>query len=197
MFQVLIDPDKFFSKHKNITIVVPVCIILISGLLGSLLIYTNLHTIERNMLRHLPPNVNEEQAKVMLKLIENLMLFSPIVGVFISWIILSLIVYFTSWLFGGKGEFYPLFKLTAFGFLPGIVLYPVNYYLVTTLHSFSALPIYIVSLASTIWQIYILTFAVKHTRELDTSRSLLSVALATLIILILSFVGKIFSTVSL
>ncbi len=193
MLQVLVDPDRFFSKKKDMGILVPICIVLISGLLGSLLIYTNLPIIEENILRHLPPSVNEEQIKMMLRLVENIMVISPIVGMFISWIILSLAIYFTSWLFGGKGEFYPLFKLTAFGFLPGIVLYPINYYLVATLHTLQAFPIYVVSLASTLWQIYILTFVVKNTRDLDTSRSLLSVALATLIVIILGFVGKIFN----
>ena len=193
MLQVLIDPDRFFSEHKDMGILIPICIVLISGLLGSLLIYINLPVIEATLLSHIPPSVNEEQAKAMLKVVENIMVISPIVGVFISWIILSLAIYFTSWLFGGKGEFYPLFKLTAFGFLPGIVLYPINLYLVATLHTLQALPIYVVSLASTLWQIYILTFAVKHTRELDTGRSLLSVALATLIVILLSFVMKTFN----
>ncbi len=191
MLEFLTNPDEFFEKHRDIGFAIPFAIVLISGILGVLMIYSNMDILMETLFRRLQ-NVPAEEVRLFIEVMKVYILVSPIIGVFISWLVITVLIYILSAIFGGEGDFFTLMKFTAFGFVPGIVLFPVNILIVKMTHSFTGIPIEIVGLASTLWQILILTFATKHAREVDTPKAFASVVISVVLLLALGFAGKLF-----
>ncbi len=192
MLKLLTNPDEFFREHKDVHLAVSFAIVLISGILSTLMVYANMDILKEVMLRQLMEKIPEEQARIMVEGMKYMLLITPITGAFISWLILAALIHGVSALFGGEGDFSKTFKFTAFSYIPGIVLFPVTFSIVQMTKELTNVPLTIVGVASTIWQFAILTFAIKHARNLDTTRAAVSVAIPIVILTMLSLIGKLF-----
>lgn len=192
MLKVLTNPDEFFRESEDINFVVSFVIVLISGILGALMIYANMDILKEAMLRQLSGKVPEEQARALIEAMKYMLLITPIAGAFIGWLILAALIHGVSALLGGKGDISKTFKFTAFGYIPSIVLFPITFSIVQMTRELTNVPLTIVGMASTIWQFAILTFAIKHARNLDTTRAAISVAVPIVILTTLSLMGKLF-----
>jgi len=113
VLKVLYDPDSFF-KSADVSLIQAIAVVLLSGLVGSLAVYVKLPELEAQILESLLKTIPADQAKLFLEFFRIQMLISPFIGVFISWIFMSAVLYGLSALFGGSGDFSKLFKFTAF-----------------------------------------------------------------------------------
>jgi len=189
----LIEPDKFFEEHEDVNFFVSLTIVALAGIVGAIVVYLTLPMIEENVIRVLVQhNVPVDKAEKFFEFMKFYLILSPLIGSFIAWILLSGLIQIFSALMGGEGEFSKTLKFVAFGFLPGIILAPMSYAVITMTHDLTSLPVKIVGLASTVWQFYILTFAVKHARKLSTIKAAVCVILAICVSFLLRFAGNLF-----
>ncbi len=190
MLKILIDPDEFFREHDDVNIFIAVLIVAISAVLGIVMIYANLDIIESSMIRQLQQTIPAEQARLIFEAMKFTLFVTPLVGALVGWVIIAGLIHIVSSVLGGEGDFIKTLKLTAFGYIPSIILFPVNFSIVRMTHEFANTPIMIVGAASTIWQFLILTFAVKNWRKLDTTKSALSVAIPLAVLTGLGLMGR-------
>ena len=189
----LFEPDKFFEEHEDVNFFVSLVIVIVVGIVGSIMVYLSLPFIKENVIRVLVQhNIPMNRVEKYFEFMKLYLIVSPFIGSFIAWILLSGLIQIFSALMGGEGEFSKTMKFVAFGFLPSIVFAPVSYAIITMTHDITSLPVKIVGLASTVWQFYILTFAVKHARKLPTMKSAVCVILAICVSMALRFVGNLF-----
>ena len=182
MLRVLYDPDSFFSEYKD-GFKIPIAIVSLSGVIGAIISYLNLPKMIE-MLQQFP--IERSQMEIMIEIIKIQAIVSPIIGAFVGWILITLIVHALSALFGGEGNLSNTLKYTSFSFLPQIVLSPLSYYYYRPTPT---APLMILGLANTIWQAYILVFALKHARRIETSKAVICVAIPIVIAYALSFIG--------
>ena len=185
VLKVLYDPDSFF-KSTDVSLIQAIAVVLLSGLVGSLAVYVKLPELEAQILESLVKTIPADQAKLFLEFFRIQMIISPFIGVFISWIFMSAVLYGLSALFGGSGDFSKLFKFTAFGFLPSIVLSPLTAY---TMSLKPTIPYIILGWATNLWQAFILVFALKHARNLRLRNAVICVAIPYVVMFILGIVG--------
>lgn len=190
MLKVLIDPDTFFKERDDVNMAVAVLIVTISAVLGVFMLYANLDIIESEVMRSLQHTLPAEQARLMFEAMKYNLLLSPLIGSFLGWVITAGLIHAVSSLFGGEGDFVKTLKLTAFGYIPSIVLFPINFSIVRMTHELINTPVMIVGISSTIWQFIILTFGIKNWRNLDTTKAAVSVAIPLLILTGLGIIGK-------
>ncbi len=190
MLEILVNPDKFFRDHDDVNILVAILIVATSAVLGALMIYANLDIIESSVIRQLQQTLSAEQARMMFELMKYTFLITPFIGAFVGWIIIAGLIHIVSSVLGGEGEFSKTLKLTAFGYIPSIILFPLNFSIVRMTHEFMNVSIMIIGAASTIWQLLILTFAVKNWRKLDTTKAAISVVIPIVILAGLSLMGR-------
>ncbi len=191
MLKLITNPDEFFRKNDDIPMVLAFSVVIVVAILSSLLVYVNMDLIIEQLKGKLS-GLSEEQVKAFLEIMKVNMILSPALGSIIGWVITAGLIHIFSSLFGGEGEFSKTLKLTALGYVPAIILFPVNFAIVEMTHSFSGTPVLIVGMASTIWQFVILTFGVKNWRNVETFKAALSVLIPLAIFIVLGFLGKIF-----
>ncbi len=189
----LFDPDGFFEEHDDVPFLVSFAIVTAAGIVGALMIYLNFPIIEEGIVRELVKSgLSVEKARMLAEFVKTYLIVAPLIGSYIAWILLGGLIQVFSALLGGEGEFSKTLKFVAFGFLPSLVLAPVSYVVVSMTHDLTSLPVKLVGIASTIWQFYILTFAVKHARNLSVKNSAICVLLAIVVSMLLRFAGNLF-----
>ena len=183
MLRVLYDPDNFFREFRG-DFKIAIGIVALSGILSAIIAYLRAAEMIEDLLKNYP--LSKEQAEVVIAIAKVQAIVSPIIGAFVGWILITLIVHALSALFGGEGEFSKTLKYTSFSYIPAIILSPLNYIY------FSATPTtetLIIGLATMIWQAYILIFAVKHARRIETRKAVICVIIPFAISYTLSFMG--------
>ncbi|ADB58507.1 YIP1 family protein [Archaeoglobus profundus] len=185
MLRVLYDPDSFFRDFKG-GFKVPVIIVLLSGIVGAIVSYLRFSETAREIVENFSHTLTQEQIEAIIEIARIQSIISPLIGAFVGWILLSLIIHAISALFGGKGNLSRTLQYTSFSFLPQIVLSPLNYYYWSITPT---LPTLILSLATTLWQAYILVFALKHARRIETSKAIVCVAIPLAIAYAMSLIG--------
>ncbi len=183
MLRVLYDPDNFFREFRG-DFKIAIGIVALSGILSAIIAYLRAAEMIEDLLKNYP--LSKEQAEVVIAIAKVQAIVSPIIGAFVGWILITLIVHALSALFGGEGEFSKTLKYTSFSYIPAIILSPLNYIY------FSATPTtetLIIGLATMIWQAYILIFAVKHARRIETRKAVICVIIPFAISYTLSFIG--------
>lgn len=180
MLRVLYDPDNFFREFRG-DFKIAIGIVALSGILSAIITYLRAAEMIEDLLKNYPLS-----AEVVIAIAKVQAIVSPIIGAFVGWILITLIVHALSALFGGEGEFSKTLKYTSFSYIPAIILSPLNYIY------FSATPTtetLIIGLATMIWQAYILIFAVKHARRIETRKAVICVIIPFAISYTLSFIG--------
>ena len=183
MLRVLYDPDNFFREFRG-DFKIAIGIVALSGILSAIIAYLRAAEMIEDLLKNYP--LSKEQVEVVIAIAKVQAIVSPIIGAFVGWILITLIVHALSALFGGEGEFSKTLKYTSFSYIPAIILSPLNYIY------FSATPTtetLIIGLATMIWQAYILIFAVKHARRIETRKAVICVIIPFAISYTLSFIG--------
>lgn len=165
---VLLNPDKFFTEHREMSFRVPIAIVTVLAVISAILAYS----VVQIVLEKVPPTQEALNAVLFLSVFTGI---SAFVGVFLSWIISTAILYILSAIFRGKGKFTSLMKFSAFGFIPAIILSPINFYISAELfRSPTVENLYAAVVLSGIafaWQFVYLVFAVKNARELSVKKS--------------------------
>ncbi len=183
MIRVLYDPDGFFSDYRNGWIK-PISVLLVVSVVELMVGYVKLPTIMEKVTSRF--QLTPEQIEVLKNFMIAQMVVGAFVGVFVGWLIMTGVLHGLSALFGGRGDFSTTLKYTAYAYLPSVVTSPLS----LTVHPPQTL---ILGLAGTIWQGYILVFALKYARSLETGKSVVCVAIPLSIVYALSVVGYLYS----
>ncbi len=183
MLRVLYDPDNFFREFRG-DFKIAIGIVALSGILSAIIAYLRAAEMIEDLLKNYP--LSKEQVEVVIAIANVQAIVSPIIGAFVGWILITLIVHALSALFGGEGEFSKTLKYTSFSYIPAIILSPLNYIYFSVTPTTETL---IIGLATMIWQAYILIFAVKHARRIETRKAVICVIIPFAISYTLSFIG--------
>ncbi|WP_457549121.1 Yip1 family protein [Archaeoglobus sp.] len=183
MLRVLYDPDGFFKDYRD-GWTLPIAIVVVCAVVNAILGYIRIPSIMEDILKayHLTPS----QVEMLKAFLEVQVVVSTTVGVFLGWVILAGVLHLLSAVFGGEGEFSRTLKNTAFSLLPSIVLSPITFAFITPKPTPESL---ILSLASYVWQSYILVFALKYARNIETKKAVVCVAIPIVILYSLSLLG--------
>lgn len=203
---VFVNPDRFMERQKNVGTLFPVLIITVAAMLASFTAYITapfmIESIKRQLLAS-KSGVTQEQMEVILSFTYYSMTVTPFIMTFVVWLIISLVLYFISNFFGGKGSFSTLAKLVAFSYIPVIILSPVTVYLAYesskyliygTSHGY-ILPSTTIQVAILAWQSIYWTFAVKNARNLNLKSSAIT-ALTVFVAYLIPTVFFLFSSLS-
>ena len=184
MLRVLYDPDGFFKDYRNGWIP-SIAIVVICAVINAVLGYLKVPAILEEALSRYP--LTQDQAEMLRAFLGVQVIVSTIVGVFLGWIILAGVLHLLSAVFKGEGEFSRTLKNTAFSLLPSIILSPITFAYATSLKPTpEAL---IIGLANYLWQSYILVFALKYARNIETKKAVVCVAIPIVIMYSLSLLG--------
>ncbi|RLI78655.1 hypothetical protein DRP05_06560 [Archaeoglobales archaeon] len=205
--EFLFNPDKYFGEIKDkISYKVPLLIVTISGVLGSV----NGYVVAKPMAKAVADmmveyGTTEEQAQMIATFTQVSTILAPFIMAFILWFVMAIILHAVSALFNGKGEFSKTLKLSAFGYIPNIVFFPLNLYLsfetVKLLNAYGFAALNNFELKSTsislgivvmLWQFIYWVFIVKNARELEIRKAVIT----ALVLLILLLIPSIYSLVS-
>jgi hypothetical protein len=187
MLRVLYDPDGFFKDYRDGWIL-PIAIVGICAVVNAILGYLKIPEILKETLSKYP--LTPAQAEMLRTFLEVQAIVTTVVGVFLGWVILAGILHAISALFKGSGEFTRTLKNTSFALLPNIILAPISF-------SFTSLKptpeTMIIGLANYLWQGYILVFALKYARNVETRKAVICVAIPLAIMYLVGLVGYILS----
>ncbi len=192
MLKALYDPDGFFRENRDPSFAISISIVIVSCILSALAVYMNMGIIKSEILRRLTLYMPQGRAEEVFESIKYFMISGAFISGFIGWVILSALVHMISSLLGGYGEFVRTMKVVAFGYLPKIVLFPVGQALISMTQSLVNPAVMLVGIASTAWEVYILTFGVKNARDVSTDRAFVSVVVSVVVLVILGILGKVF-----
>lgn len=187
MLRVLYDPDGFFRDFKG-DFKVAVSIVALSGIASSIVAYLRAPKMAEEIVKSIP-SLSNEQIEMIATLIKVQAVVSTIIGAFVGWILITLVIHALSALFGGEGELSRTLKYTSFSYIPSIILSPLTYFYVSVTPTVESL---ILSLSTMIWQGYILVFALKHARRIETRKAFICVLIPFAIAYSLSFIGFVF-----
>ncbi|MEM4456978.1 MAG: YIP1 family protein [Archaeoglobaceae archaeon] len=183
---VLLNPDKFFMEHKEMSFKLPIAIVAISAIVSA----TSAYSASQIIFKTLPI---ESGGLNLLPLFSAFAAISAFLGAFLFWVVFAVILYAISAIFKGKGNFTTLMKFLAFSFIPSIILSPIYLYLNAellgspTMENLYAIVIF--SAVVALWQFVYFVFAVKNARELSVKKS----AIVCAIPLVLWFAYSIYS----
>ncbi len=143
-----------------------------------------------------------EAAKSFAQLTQTVEIISAFIGVFIAWVLIAAILQGLSALFGGTGKFSDTLKVTAYSFVPNIVVFPFMYYIAIT--EASVISAYglkgltgsgivtakvILDLAVLAWQFLLWRFGIKHARNLNSRDATIVAAIPATAFALLSIAG--------
>lgn len=192
---IISNPDGFFHElmQKEINLKRPFLIVLIVALITSV----NQYFIVSKMAEAFPPDLSR-----FLMIGAYTGVISSLITLLMVWVIISLIIFAISSIFGGRGSFKRLFEFAGYGFIPSIfsslITTPVMVYYISKAHipklntdiqsgefgrefMRALMPqdvVYfnlIVSIAFMLWSFTIWTFSVKNARNLDTKKAVITV----------------------
>ena len=196
--KLVTNPDEFFAdlKTKDASIKVPILIVIGIAILGSI----NYYFLINKILGIFPENI--------VQILTVGAYIGTFISVFVIWLIITVIVYGLSALFGGEGSFYRTFTFIGYGFLPSLIgsliTTPISVYSIMNAEIpeidlkqleqnpeiidaliTSLLPnevIYstlIINIAMIVWSLVIWSFALKHARDLDLRKAFICVLIPT------------------
>lgn len=197
------NPDGFLGRKVNASFKLPLLIVLLAAAISSLSAYLLAPAIVENLREKLSefPALTKKEVEAIVTFTYYSTIIAPIISTFVSWFVLSAILYVISAVFGGKGRFSDLAKLVAYSYIPVIILSPVSLYisiesLPHILHGSKSYSNAIFGVAVTAWQSVYWTFAVKNARGLDLKKSAASAAIVFILSLLLTSLSLIFSSPS-
>lgn len=204
---VLFNPDKYFGEMKDkISYKTPLLIVTISGILGLINGYIiskpMAHAVARMLVEK---GMTKEQTQMIVTFTQASTIATPLITAFVGWFIIAIILHVVSSLFGGKGNFSTTLKLSAFSYIPNIVLLPLNLYIsfemVKILNSYGLvglnsfefkLTVTLLGIVVLIWQYIYWVFIVKNARELEMKKA----SITALILLILFLIPSVHSLIT-
>ncbi len=182
MLRVLYDPDGFFEEYKD-GFAIPITIVTLSGVVGAVFGYMKAPEILNQLISNYPQLSHKREFLETFITIQSVV--SPLIGVFLGWVIMAGILHILSALFNGEGGFDRTLKFISFSFIPQIVLSPLSYHYISLKPTQEMITI---GLANSLWQGYILVFALKHARRIETSKAVICVAIPIAFSYALSFI---------
>jgi|GEM_PF-640424 hypothetical protein len=207
--EFITSPDAFMQKKKGTGFKVPVLIVLLSGIVGAVGASFSA-PLMANLIKDLmiQQGIDPQQAEIFSRLTYYSTIIGPVVMPFIGWLLVTVLLYAISSLLDGRGDFKTLLRLTAFSFIPLLVVSPISIYF--AYHSAQMLAIYglewaktmnpftisqtILSIAILFWQFLYWTFAVKNARELNLKKSAITSSVPLAVMLCLHAFSLILST---
>ncbi|RLI72583.1 hypothetical protein DRO97_08780 [Archaeoglobales archaeon] len=204
---VLFNPDKYFREVKDkISYKIPLLIVTISGVLGLINGYLIAKPMASAVVKMLiKKGITKEQAQMIAAFTQISTIGAPLVTTFVLWVVIAATLHIVSSLFGGKGNFSTTLKLSAFSFIPNIILFPLNLYI--SIKTIEILNIYgleglnsfefkstaiLLGIVTLVWQYTYWVFVVKNARELEIKKA----NIAALVLLILFIIPIIYSSIS-
>ncbi len=201
---IILDPDSFLAEWKNKSFLVPFAIVFVVALLASFTAYITAPAHSEMLKKTLVENgLSQDQAEAIAEMNFYSTVVMAAVMTFIVWLVLTAILYGISALFDGKGNFKTLLKLTAFSYIPSIIVFPVNAYIareeatkmmiyglkwMATLNS-TVVASVTLSIVVTIWQAVYWTFAVKNARELELKKAAITSGILLSVIVIIEIIS--------
>lgn len=195
------NPDSFMEKMKDRSFLIPLIIVIISAIVGTISAFFAAEPtakIVRDVLYQ--QGFSEERAAAFSTVTYYLTLISPAVFVFIIWFVVTVILYLLSAVFGGSGDFRTLLKLIPFSFIPTIILSPLTVYIsyqtsrmmgaygIEWIKAGSSLMMAssLVGIAVLFWQYVYWVFAVKNARNLSLRNSAITAALPLIALIVIT-----------
>ena len=87
MIRVLYNPDEFFRRLET-GFLIPVLIVSLSGIIGSIIAYLKIGEIEAYLMQILSEKLTVEQMRIVIEIVRVQTVISPFLSAFISWIII-------------------------------------------------------------------------------------------------------------
>ncbi|MET1124816.1 MAG: Yip1 family protein [Archaeoglobaceae archaeon] len=200
---IIFNPDKFLSSDPGwLKASVVVAIVVAISLYNASVLAEPMAEATKQLLLKMPSS-NPEVAESFARSTIAVSLVGAVAGPIITWLVIYAgITYVVAAVLGGRGKFTGLLRLTAFAFVPTIVLAPVNVYYnhhyALMLEEYGAqaigavsTPMAIISLANSLWAFVYLCFAAKHAMGISTKRAAVAAAVPTLLV----SAGSIFSLI--
>jgi|Deesub1362A_J573_1020465.scaffolds.fasta_scaffold00018_187 hypothetical protein len=186
--EVLYNPKKFFTKKEEVSYIPALIILTLNGIISAFLAYYTIKTITPM----LPVEAHQFMA-IGMAIGSVFGFLTP----FIKWIVLGLIFYGLSSLFGGKGSFKKLISFIGYGFIPLLIGDAIGGYIgIEVLSSMRGLTIEdlvkyreiletslatqisaIVSILFLIWAANIFIFAVASSRNIKVKDATITVCI--------------------
>lgn len=204
--EFLTNPDKFFREIKErLSYKLPLTIVLAAAILNSINGYIVAIPMKRAVERMLvEQGLPRESIQMALTITQISAILMPIVTVFTIWIVTAVLIHAISSIFGGEGKFSMTLKLSAFSFIPNIVVFPLNLYVSLEMAkildvygleglkgSFSLVSI-IIGILVLIWQFIYWIFIAKNARNLEIKGSIITASVVFVLFLIPSLYSLIF-----
>ncbi|WP_290595616.1 MULTISPECIES: Yip1 family protein [unclassified Archaeoglobus] len=202
----LTNPDRFLLSQRDRSFLIPIVLVTVAALLSSIAAYvvapSTLEFVKRQILESGAP-IEESQLDIILQVTFYSMVITPFIATFVIWLIISLILYAISGIFGGSGKFSTLAKLVAYSHIPPIILSPISIYLAyeSTKYVLYGMKSYLIpsttiQIAIVAWQAVYWTYAVKNARNLELRKSAITALVVFIAYLLLTASSLIFSFLS-
>jgi len=197
MLEVLTNPDKFFETRKKgeESLKLPVFIVLISGIIGSISTFLSSSIMMEAMAKTLPP-----EAQGFMSFMPIGSAIGAVIASFIAWLIIAAVFFGISCIFKGEGKFKRTLEFVGYGYIPtiigGLISAVLLYNFVTTVQiptitdptkinevitplmkSPMMLLSSVISILFMLWSANIWVFGLKHARNLSTRNALITVAI--------------------
>ena len=199
MLEVLTNPDKFFETRKKgeESLKLPVFIVLISGIIGSISTFLSSSIMMEAMAKTLPPEAQGFMSFMPISTAIGAVIFS-----FIIWLIVAAVFFGISCIFKGEGNFKRTLEFVGYGYIPtiigGLISLVLVYNFITTVQipaitttdptkikeviaPLMKSPMMMLSSAVgmlfMLWSANIWVFGLKHARNLSTRNALITVAI--------------------
>ncbi len=189
MLEVLTNPDSFFEKKmsEDISFKMPIVIILAIGILGAI----NGIFMMQKIMAELPSDAAQFASYGAI-----FAAVGAIIGVFVMWVIYTVVFYVISLAFKGEGEFKRVLEFVGYGFIPsiasGVIGLVVMMVALPTIEfsmdnpellqqSMMSNPMIqasaIIGVIFTIWSANIWIFGLMHSRNLSTKNAIITVGI--------------------
>lgn len=202
---MIYNPDELFGRlrEKEFGFKIPLILVGIAMTVSVIISYAIADPYAKAVVDALSQStpMSKEESEMMYTITYYSILATPAIIIPISWIVISGIFQVISYFFDGKGNFTTTLKFTSFGYVPTIVLSPINYLIsletakFISVQGFNSLTTGVgfeqtaISIFTLMWQITIWTFAIKHAREISTSRAFITAVIPGGILIAMSLLS--------
>ena len=217
VIQLLTNPDEFFNElsEKKVSFKMPILIITVMTIISSIYSYYSI-----NVISQIYPS---EMASMKIIMLIGAMA-GAVIGPYISWLMISIIIYLITIVFKGEGSLKRTVEFIGYGFLPNIIgtiiITIVGIYFLSNIHvepltmsqmtnpeimkstmnniipkTFIIISL-LVNMGISIWNLIIWTFGIKYARNLPLNKAAISVAIPTILFMLItiaSLIPKLFS----
>ena len=207
---LLFNPDGFFAEEVELEKPMwrGALVVLVVAILSAINTYIMSSASSREIYRLMvEKGASVEAARGFAQFIQTVSVISAVIGAFIGWVLIAAILHGISALFGGEGKFTDTLKVTAYSFVPNIVVYPFTYYIATAeaniianyglkalAGSGVAIAGSIIGLAVLAWQFLLWRFGIKHARNLSGGDATIVAAIPAIVFALLSIAGLLHPT---